>query len=194
MRPFVNESLPVFSTLAPLEAANALSRLETMLETYQLAKSRGQSFDDSRSLLETFLEVSGTSTEPDVLEQIREEQTVEVYSADQKLRLASLKSLQVISYSFEDIFCRLWSDVLSRDLMGITEALTKVAVDILTERVDRIIYTGSIPDHVCREVNSEEKRSIIVFHHFFAPLRKNGKTTGFLCVNQVFPYDEKRTD
>ena len=134
VRPYLDRELPVFSSLAPAEAGYALTRIETMVGVCKFARARGERLQDSRAMLACYLEVSGSTTEPGVLDQIEDDHTLEIYSTDHKLVFAALKSLDVTSYSLEEIYCRPWTELLSRDVPGISEALYQVAITFVAKR------------------------------------------------------------
>lgn len=186
----LDDSFPLFRALPLAQKTLAVSRLETMLDLCQKTLARGLTLSNPSALLETFFDQYGLSSVQGLFENLQDDDSVEVYDTTHQLVFANLIAFRAVSFTLEDVYCRPWTDMLSRDTRGVHEALMKVGQEILAGTKNALTSTAFIPDHVCREMNSPEMRSFIVFPNFFAPLYRGRDIAGYVCVNKLFPYVE----
>lgn len=187
-------TLPVFSALPFDQKILALARLETMLDLCRETLARKQTLGSSTALLETFFDRYSLNSVDGLFENIQEDDSAEVYDTNHQLIFANLSAFRLVSFTLEDVYCRPWTELLTRDTRGVHESLMKVGTEIIEGKRTALTSTAFIPDHVSREINSPENRSVIVFPNFFAPLYQQGTIAGYVCVNKLFPHTETKPD
>ena len=188
--PYASADLPYFCGLDDIGRDHALERIETMVTVCLDSLAKGAKITDNAALVECFLKYRDYTSVDSLFELLEEDDSVEVYNTSHRVLFTSVGTLSAVSYTLEELYCRKWTELLSRDVMGVHESLFKLAEEVLAGKHHDIISTQYIPDHVCREPKSVEKRSFIIFPRFFAPIYQMGKIAGYLCANKLFPYDE----
>jgi hypothetical protein len=182
--------LPYFQRLDDAGQALALRRVETMNAVCVNTLQRGHRIFDNAALTMSFLSHAGLTSVDSLFETLHEDDGVEIFNTDHLSEFISANTLRVVSYSLEELYCRQWTELLARDVRGVHDALLQLSLEMLDGKHQGLVPTNYIPDHVCREVDSSEMRSIIMFPHFFAPIYRDGKVAGYLCANKLFEYNE----
>ncbi len=188
--PFTEPSVPLFTALSDIEKRHALWRIKFMIELCEKVQGKGDYVNRSAITTQAFLEQSGFTSSPDLIEQLEEDDNVDIFNSSHQLIFASLRTFGLVSFTLEQFFSRPWMDLLSRDHYGVHEKLYQLTQDILAGKHINTVSTTFVTDHICRELTSLEKRSFIVFPRFFAPVFEGDQVVGYLCTNKIFPYDE----
>jgi hypothetical protein len=190
--PFADPSVPVFSALSDIEKRHALWRVKSMNSLCEQVQGKGDYVNRCAITTRAFLEQSGFTSSPDLFQQFEEDDCVDIFNSSHQLIFASLRTFGLVSFTLETFFSRPWMELLSRDHYGVHEKLYQLSIDILAGKHTNTVSTTFVTDHICREINSIEKRSFIVFPRFFAPVFEGDQVVGYLCTNKIFPYDEPK--
>ncbi len=98
---------------------------------------------------------------------------------------ANLNFLKVLSYSLEELFWYPWDELFTRDQKITTEIMNKFFYCI-TEA--KSFFDPEIPEHICSELKSLEKRSAIVKMNIFCPLKgQNNSVHYMLACSELKP-------
>ncbi|MGZ3658834.1 MAG: hypothetical protein ACXVCK_02010 [Bdellovibrionota bacterium] len=182
--PWHDPQLPFFSAMDSARRTALLHSLEAQLEAFERCRAQGESLDNPWASLAIFLELMNLQMAPDLAQFAGPDDYVAVYDRFQGMIFLSPNHLRGITYSLEDLYCRLWISLFRRD-----QKIEK----ILMERVfpfahDQRMHTMSnedIPPHIISETQSPGLRAVTVESKVYSPLFQKGSPAGFLSVNHA---------
>jgi hypothetical protein len=144
---------------------------DQFLRYYQICSSgleSGLSLLSGNPLLKRMLLQSGLTSCDGLWHQLREEDVIEVYTADFTQLYRNMKFLEVCSYPIADLYVNEWVDLYRRP-QTITTTLVQSIQDMLRSQPAASVLC-SVPDHFLEEKFSPERRKFYVRQKIFSPL------------------------
>lgn len=181
--PFHDPALPHFSSLDPLHQDFILQQLSTYVFVCEEVKRSGFSVRDARALTWRMLKHLNLTPLGDAFEMIGSEDLVEIYNERHVQCFASLNFLEYVTYTLEDLYCRPWMELYSRD----EEIARRIysSLQLMIEGQIEGTLLLDIPSHLVRETCSVGRRSAVVRPKIFSPVSERGRRSGFITVNEM---------
>lgn len=181
-----DSELPLFRMLTAAQQVDVITDLVNRLELFQSARRDGVSLLDTRQLLWRSLRLCAWVPQSDVFDSIDEEDTVEVYSLDQRQTFRNLQFFKWVSFTLEQIHSRPWYELTTRN-QAVESALHAEAGKILSGAVKTTLSLHAIPEHLVTEIGTEELRSFYLRMRCFSPVWQDGRLSGVIAVNRTRP-------
>lgn len=184
VKPFADESLPLFNALDEVKKSNVLNEVDKSLELLEGSLKDGHSLLDTRQLLWRSLRQFGWTPSSDVFDFIDEEDTVEIYSLEQIQTFRNLQFFKYVSFTLEQIHSQPWYQ-LTRRQPAAESALSAAAAEILKGAVKQTLDLSHLPVHVTEEVDTVELRRFTIQMRCLSPVFKNGELCAVISVNKT---------
>lgn len=180
IRPFSNRDMPVFSALQPQEKMDSLTRLCRMVEVMEEMNSSGQSLRDTTKFLWRTLAHLSWAPQSDIFHHIEEADVVSVHTPDSRRIFQNVNFFDYVSYTVEQIYASTFSSRFKRD-SAVAEQIEYHAHEIFSGRITKTLNPG-IPEYLCQETDSEEKRRFFLRFKAFSPLRCEDQICAIVSV------------
>ncbi len=132
IRPYANPNLIHFSRLTIDEQLDVIARVKLYVLTCVKVKEYNRSLVDNRLMVETYLNVSGMTANPQDLNLIEDRHFIELYNKNGMHLFRSLNIFESSSYTFEDLCCRQWHHLYERPAEA-QEKIMQVAADFFSQ-------------------------------------------------------------
>lgn len=182
--PYLDESLPIFSTLEIDRQTSALGDVQRVVELLETSVRDGHSLLDTRQLLWRSLRQFGWTPNSDVFDFITEEDTVEVYSLSQIQTFRNLQFFRYVSFTLEQIHSYPWYQ-LTRRQPAAEAAIAAAAEKIIAGSSKNTLDLRYIPEHIIEEVGSTELRRCSIEMKCLSPVFQNGELCAVISVNRT---------
>jgi hypothetical protein len=189
MQAVCNPQLPYFTKLPVLEKTGVSSHL-TALETI-LNSLDARAASSAPTLARAFLKHMGYTVSDEVWQFIDDADVVDIYGTDNRLKFATLRLFEAVSYSLEDLYCRTWMELYHRSREDDLQQIYKVCEDIIVNSRKGVVDMESLPLHSCTEIDSPLKRQFVLRAKVFTPVHKADALIGFLTVNRGSVFEKK---
>ncbi|MCB0365643.1 MAG: hypothetical protein H6624_04420 [Bdellovibrionaceae bacterium] len=184
--PYFDPRLKVFSSLSPQQQQNALSSLETYIGICELTQANGARLRDNKSLLWYALKSMKLRFSSDLFDLISEEDTIEIYDAENIQIFRNLQAMSLLSYSLEDLFCHTWMELFSRENPEIVENIQKTAIEMFTSNSNSARPMSHLGFQKVRESRSPLKYEYNLMVKYLAPLLDdNGHVVALMAIEDV---------
>ncbi|MFS4457624.1 hypothetical protein [Bdellovibrio sp. HCB2-146] len=192
VRPYHLASLPFFQALTPEEQLPAIEYLERYYNLCLHTKKQRGDLREGRVLIEEALDYFKLEVDPAVFDLIGPRNVFEFYSPNQTQYFRTINFFKYTSYTIEDIYSRSWFHLYERD-EKITSRILELALQVLEGKTSSFLVP-EIPEHMLTERASLEKLKVPVQIICLAPLKRDGKTVGILCVVRSGGLDIERQE
>lgn len=182
--PFWDPDLLYFSKLTVQEQELLIKSFNAQIELLQAMPKQGLSFlSSNRILVLSFLNKMGLGHAEDLLDYLSDSDFVAAYNDRLQIIFLSPNHLIWMTYSLEEIHCRPWYELFSRDPV-ITQKLIERGMDFALGKRTTTMLSDDIPPHTVSEISGPESAKAISYSKFYSPLFKEGKASGFLVSNE----------
>ncbi len=185
--PWHDPALPNFFALTEKNQDAVLENLSSLVHVCSQLASKGESLWNARGLTSAFFKQVGLQLAPGVLENIQPSDLVAGYNRTQQMIYLSLNHFLLVSYSFEELYCRPWMELFRRHTM-IEKVLIERCIRLVMGQSNSTISNEDIPPHTLTETESIDRRAAICKSRFYSALHCNGRPAGFISVNQGRPF------
>lgn len=183
--PFEELGLPFFTSLSHEQRTQVIQQMQTLLEIANDLQSHDLKVTDPANLIRTFFKKFNLHAPAWVIDSITKDDFVDVWNFDSRLVVASFNFFDICSYSLEEIFCRPWSELFSRE-GDVHIQLFQLARSLLNGEITQPVDTTYIPQHKVRETYyAKEDRYVVLQPRLFSPVYAGDKLFGFLSVNRI---------
>jgi hypothetical protein len=194
LRPFLDPSLPVFSSYDLKVQDQILLGITSDLEIFESMLGEGHSLRDTPKLVWRYLHKLGLTPQSDIFDKITDDDIVEVYLVEdgaQRQVFRNLKFLECVSFTIDQIFGADWRVTTTRDEKSAGKIL-ELAVGVMTEKITGTLALDSlIEKHLLQEVDSPELFTILIQIKYISPVKRNGKVAGAFVINHSEVVDRK---
>lgn len=180
IRPFISRDLRDFADLTAQQKLESLTHLFQMVEVMDEMKRSGQSLKDTSKFLWRTLTHRGWVPQSDIFHMIEESDVVSIHTPDARKIFQNVNYFDYVSYTVEQIYASTFKGRFKRDA-AVAEQLDYHAQEIYGGRITRTLDPG-IPEYLCEEINSEEKRKFYSKVKALSPLRLGDQICGIVSV------------
>ena len=183
LTPYFDTNLVYFCRLSEGAQERAIVSLDRLSSQYESLYAHDHKRPSVALQLAFFLKQNKITTDPAVVERISEDEGVDIYDENHSFLFASLNILHLLTYSIEDLYCRPWYELFRRDTPGVQEKLLAVCLDLAAGKHTKLVDVSYIENNISSETSSVAKRAVACIPRYFAPIFRDGKPAGYLCVN-----------
>lgn len=182
--PFESPALPFFSTLSAEHQREIIDLLNTLVDIASDLQSQKLKVTEPINLIKTFFKKFNIHAPAWVIDTITDRDIVDVYNMDSRLVVASFNFFEICTYSIEEIFCRPWAELWSRE--GDTHIeIFQLCRSLLNGEITQPVDMTYIPQHKVRETYTTSGRYAIIQPRIFSPVYFGDKLFGFMSVNRI---------
>ncbi|MGE3260579.1 MAG: hypothetical protein AB7K68_02260 [Bacteriovoracia bacterium] len=182
--PWQDSSLPHFNRLEGNRQIALLKCLESQINVVSEALQNRGSLLDSWSLIWSFLKEMNFVPSSDLLNHITPDDYIAVYNLQHSMLFLSPNHLKLMSYSLEDLYCRSWMEIFTRD-ERITKVLMERAISFGQGKRRQTLSNEDVPPHFLAENQSPGMRIATCRSKAYSPIFQNGVPVGYISVNQT---------
>lgn len=181
VRPYALESLPYFQQLSAAEQVQATELLSQYVDICRTVYSAGRRIKDMPFLVQTALKYYGFEVSQGVLDQLEnvKGRIVEFYSPNHTQFFRSFNFFEFCSYTIEDIFCRAWISLYSREEEVALRLLEQVNY-VLSGKVSHPVIITEVQK--LQERVSLERLQVYMTRIYMEPLVKDGNVEGLIAI------------
>lgn len=176
------EGLPYFSKLTELQQAKVNKQLEFYAELCSEHINEGYKISDGSTFLWRAFRKLGLTPTSDLFQFLTDESVIEIYSDENIQLFRNLNFFTYCSYSLEELHSREWWHLYERDA-SVTNAIFEEGNKMFAGSI-RGTYRPSMPDHIVRELASEEKLVMQVEFEAMSPLFTNRRPTAAILATK----------
>lgn len=189
--PFEEPGLPFFSSLTGEQKLVILEQMQTLLEIAQDLQAHGLEVTEPGNLIRTFFKKFNLHAPSRVVDSITKYDIVDVWNLDSRLIIASFNFFDICTYSLEELFCRPWAELFSRD-NDIHIQIYQLCRSLLNGEITQPVDTTYIPQHKVRETYAPEKHYAVLQPRIFSPVYAGDKLFGFMSVNRIIKLEPEK--
>ncbi len=183
VKPFHSDSLPAFNKLSPEDQMQAIQHAQNYLEVLNSVNDAKWSYKDDLHFLWRSLKVLKLTPSSDIFEHIKKNDAVEIFNLNNIQVWRNLASLDLLSYTLEEIYCYSWEDRYIRNEQTLAEI--KVVFEKMFALKPPATYQCNV-QNIITEVFSEEKLTINANHKAICLLfDSNSNPSGYLVVSDA---------
>jgi hypothetical protein len=181
VRPFKQNSLPLFSALPLAAQSKAISEITAAIEVFEEMQAEKQSLADSPKLIWRGLKKLGWTPRGDVFDKIGEDVVIIYSAAAQKQVFQNLRFFDFTSFSLEEIYASAWYEYSRREAWA-EQALHQAAVDVIVGK-EKSTFDPGVGEHLIEEVGTEELLKTLINVRLLSPIMKDEKVVGVFVIN-----------
>ncbi|MCM2352584.1 MAG: hypothetical protein NDI63_03130 [Pseudobdellovibrio sp.] len=189
--PFEEPGLPFFSSLTSEQKDVILEQMQTLLEIAQDLQAHNLKVTEPANLIRTFFRKFNLNAPSRVVDSITRHDIVDVWNLDSRLIIASFNFFDICTYSLEELFCRPWAELFSRD-NDIHIQIYQLCRSLLNGEITQPVDTTYIPQHKVRETYAPEKHYAVLQPRIFSPVYAGDKLFGFMSVNRIIKLEPEK--
>ncbi|WP_409477540.1 hypothetical protein [Pseudobdellovibrio sp. HCB154] len=189
--PFEEPGLPFFSSLTREQKDVILEQMQTLLEIAQDLQAHNLKVTEPANLIRTFFKKFNLHAPARVVDSITKHDIVDVWNLDSRLIIASFNFFDICTYSLEELFCRPWAELFSRD-NDIHIQIYQLCRSLLNGEITQPVDTTYIPQHKVRETYAPEKHYAVLQPRIFSPVYAGDKLFGFMSVNRIIKLEPEK--
>lgn len=182
--PFEQPSLPYFSNLSPEQRAQIILQLQTLLEIAIDLQSQNLKITEPENLIRKFLKKFNLHAPSRVIDSLTKHDFVGIWNSESRLLLISFNFFYIGTYSLEELFCRPWSELLSRD-SEIHLQFFQLCRSILNGEITQPVDTTYIPQHKVTETYAKPDHYAIIQPRVVSPLYLGDQLFGYIAVSRI---------
>jgi hypothetical protein len=179
VQPF-RAGLPYFSLLSTLRQQEVVSQLGFFRDLCSEQVKEGYEIKDSKSFTWRALNRLGLTPSSDLFNHFQDEDIIEIYSQENVQIFRNFRYFEFCSFSLEELYSREWFHLYQRDesiLPKIGEMLARLQTP---EGADG--FVPEIPDHIVKEIDSDENLVMDYALSWIAPLYTHKRYAGFILI------------
>lgn len=186
IRPFVNESLPYFSAHSEIGKSAILANLRLFNQVCENVVASGESVLDSRVMLWHVLRLLDFIFPSDLFDYITSDHLVEVYDFNNIQIFRNLKFFDMTSYCLEELLCRPWIELFSREDQSQIAKITEILSKMYSKEITGVISLKEIGLNRIIETDSPFHIRADILIHFSAPiLNKAKQVVGYIAIESA---------
>jgi hypothetical protein len=166
--PFVERSLPRFSSLTPEAQKLAFRNLSTYHGICSSTIQAGNSVQESKSLIWFAIKAFGFRPTSDLFNFVTDDHVIEIHDQTGVQIFRNFQFYKFCSYSIEELYCVSWPDLFSHE-GEFTQQILEKGMLLLSGNVNSTI-PFNVTDHKIQETNSICKFQIRANVEFGSPL------------------------
>lgn len=176
------DGLPYFSKLSETHQIQVNNQLSFYAELCSEHIKEGYKISDGSTFLWRAFRKLGLTPTSDLFQFLTNESVIEVYSDENIQLFRNLNFFTYCSYSLEELHSLEWWHLYDRDA-GVTNAIFEEGRKMFGGEI-RGTYCPGLPDHIVRELASEEKLVMQVEFQAMSPLFSNRRPTAALLATK----------
>ncbi len=180
---FDDPSLRHFTALKHDQRVQCLDLLRNYVDVLSSADNEGLDLTDSPLLTFKMIRKMGLTAPSDIFDKMTRDCVVELYNRDNIQIFRNLRFFEICSYTIEDIICREWWKLYSRE-DEITRGIFVWGSRIFSQEVSRTVRP-EIPRHVLRENESFRRFGMYVDLDFMTPVYAGKEVFGAIVVEKA---------
>lgn len=183
--PYVDESLPIFSSFSVLKRVQILKDTKEYLSSWLALESESYDLTNDRQYLWRALKDRGMRLGSDVMDIVSGEDIIEVYGIDGIHLWFNLRMMELCSHSIEAVRCLPWYERYKRS-EEVDEACHRAAHKVLSFSEPKVI-DPQIPIHIAEEINSTQSLKVQLDFKKLAPVydRVKKEKVGFIITSKA---------
>ncbi|MES2801108.1 MAG: hypothetical protein V4654_01330 [Bdellovibrionota bacterium] len=189
--PFESPSLPFFTSLTQEHQSQIIDLLNTLVEIALDLQSQKLKVTEPINLIKTFFKKFNLHAPGWVIDTITKRDVVDVYNMDSRLVVASFNFFEICAYSIEEIFCRPWAELWSRE-GDIHIKIFQLCRSLLNGEITQPVDMTYIPQHKVSETYTASGRSVIIQPRIFSPVYFGDKLFGFMSINRIIRFEPEQ--
>lgn len=189
--PFEEPGLPFYSSLAADQKKLIIGQLQTLLEIAQDLQAHNLKVTEPANLIRTFFKKFNLHAPAWVVDSITQHDIVDVWNLDSRLVIASFNFFNICTYSLEELFCRPWAELFSRD-NEIHIQIFQLCRSLLNGEITQPVDMTYIPQHKVRETYAKEDTYAILQPRIFSPVYAGSELFGFMSVNRIIKLEPEK--
>ena len=177
------DQLPYFSALDFAKKKEVLEKITFYHDLCAEQVSEGYSLKDTPSFTWRALKKLGLTPTSNLFSQIKDEDVIEVYSAENVQLFRNFRYFEFCSYTLEEIYCLEWWNLYERgnDIMpGFAEFISGILKGTYPQGAE-----PGFESHVVKEAQSEEKLVMDYFLRWVGPVSADKKIAGFIVLEEA---------
>lgn len=168
--PFYDSGLPLFSAQSELKQIEILEALEVCVKICRATHAQGFAMQDSPQLIWQALKELGFRPPSDLFSHMSDSHVIEIYSRENTQIFRSFNFFRYCSYSLEELYCKNWVHLFSRDHDAIIPMIMEFSHSVFNGTLRHTVSLRHIPEHIVRETSSLLRFKLKVGIHWGAPL------------------------
>jgi hypothetical protein len=189
--PFEEPGLPFYSNLSPEQRTQIIEQMKTLLVLAEDLQISNLKVTDPANLIRIFFKKANLNAPTWVIESITKNDIVDVWNLDSRLIIASFNFFDICNYSLEELFCRPWAELFSRDT-DIHIQIFQLCRSLLNGEITQPVDMTYIPQHKVRETYSNGDRYAILQPRIFSPVYAGSNLFGFMSVNRIIKLEPEK--
>jgi hypothetical protein len=191
IKPYVSESLPLFSPLPPEKKKMILDMLHTKVVMLEAAEREGVSFRSNKQVLWHVVKSLGLTPCSDLCDVVNDEDVIEIHWLTDIVQLYhSFSFYEKSSYTLEELCSLPWEELYDTDPQ--TFANIHKLVDNLITGKYRSTYDPQIPSYVVKEKRSVFLFEVAIEYRLTSPLfDKSGTAVATVSIERLKVIDRK---
>lgn len=189
--PFEEPGLPFFSNLSPDQRTQIISQIKTLLELSEDMQAHNLKVTEPANLIRAFFKKFNLHAPTWVVDSITKHDIVDVWNLDSRLIIASFNFFDICSYSLEELFCRPWAELFSRDT-DIHIQIFQLCRSLLNGEITQPVDMTYIPQHQVRETYANVNTYALMQPRIFSPVYSGNQLFGFMSVNRIIKLEPEK--
>ncbi len=189
--PFEEPGLPFYSSLSKDQREAIIEQMKTLLEIAKDLQAHDLKVTEPANLIRTFFKKFNLHAPAWVVDSITKHDIVDVWNLDSRLVIASFNFFNICTYSLEELFCRPWAELFSRD-NDIHIQLYQLSRSLLNGEITQPVDTTYIPQHKVRETYAKEGVYAILQPRIFSPVYAGSHLFGFMSINRIIKLEPEK--
>lgn len=173
-----------FSSLSPLRQEFVLEVLNSLKCAAHRIVNNGERLSNTWRLTWTVLKHMGLAPSSDLIEVVEDQDFVAAYNLHHQMIFASLNHFDFVSYSLEELYCRPWMEMFSRD-PDVQNVLIERASSFTQGQCNQTISNADLPEHFVLETESPLQRRFLCRSRLYSPIYDRRKPAGFISMNRL---------
>lgn len=189
--PFEEPGLPFFSGLSKDQRAQIIGQMQTLLDIANDLQAHNMKVTEPANLIRTFFKKFNLHAPSWVVESITKHDIVDVWNLESRLIIASFNFFDICTYSLEELFCRPWSELFSRD-NDVHIQIFQLCRSLLNGEITQPVDMTYIPQHKVRETYAPVDKYAVLQPRIFSPVYSGDKLFGFMSVNRIIKLEPEK--
>lgn len=189
--PFEEPGLPFFSNLSKEQCSQIIEQLKVLLEITEEMQAQQIKVTDPANLIRVFFAKFDLHAPNWVIDSITKHDIVDVWNLESRLIIASFNFFDICSYSLEELFCRPWAELFSRDT-DIHIQIFQLCRSLLNGEINQPVDMTYIPQHKVRETYAAQDSYAVMQPRIFSPVYSEHQLVGFMSVNRIIKLEPEK--
>lgn len=189
--PFEEPGLPFFSSLSPEQRTQIIEQMQTLLEIANDLQAHNLKVTEPANLIRTFFKKFNLHAPSWVVDSVTKHDIVDVWNLDSRLIIASFNFFDICTYSLEELFCRPWSELFSRE-GDVHIQIYQLCRSLLNGEITQPVDMTYIPQHKVRETYAPADKYAVLQPRIFSPVYAGDKLFGFMSVNRIIKLEPEK--